>query len=455
MLCIFNAFDMILRFAAENIMSFKDAIEFNTFTSSRSQSHEWHKVNCNGVDALRMSAIYGANGAGKSNLLKCIDLLKEMVSSDKLSDLNLKDDLYFKFDPDDKLKPSELAIEFFTNNQTFYYHIVFNRKEVIEEELFLSGGKEDIPIYRRKNNDVILTVENIPEKGKDDFIKVFSDAMSRIIRPDMLVLSFFGNYYSEEFPVVKDAYEWIRKLQIVLPGKRFGFLVHTFDVNQDFADLANEILPELKTGITRLFIKKEVIDEKDIDGNPGLRMAIDASKEHPGEPQMYKKAALSNEICNIVVENGTIVLKSLVALHIDKNGNEVPMDLEDESDGTRRLIEYMPLIYTILKGDAVYIVDEIERSIHPILIKSIISKISDSHEAKGQLIFTTHESCLLDQSIFRPDEIWFAQKDVDQSTQLYPLSDYNIHKTANIENGYLNGRYGGIPFLSNLSDLKW
>ena len=75
---------------------------------------------------------------------------------------------------------------------------------------------------------------------------------------------------------------------------------------------------------------------------------------------------------------------------IDKNGNEVPMDLEDESDGTRRLIEYMPLIYTILKGDAVYIVDEIERSIHPILIKSIISKISDSHEAKGQLIFTSH-----------------------------------------------------------------
>ncbi|MDE6340212.1 MAG: ATP-binding protein, partial [Muribaculaceae bacterium] len=150
-----------------------------------------------------------------------------------------------------------------------------------------------------------------------------------------------------------------------------------------------------------------------------------------------------------------IILKSLVALHIDKNGNEVPMDLEAESDGTRRLIEYMPLLYSVLKEDSVYIVDEIERSIHPIMIKSIISKISESHDAKGQLIFTTHESCLLDQSIFRPDEIWFAQKDVDQSTQLYPLSDYNIHKTANIENGYLNGRYGGIPFLSNLSDLKW
>ena len=78
--------------------------------------------------------------------------------------------------------------------------------------------------------------------------------------------------------------------------------------------------------------------------------------------------------------------------------------------------------------------DDIERSIHPIMIKTLVSKISESKEAKGQLIFTTHESCLLDQTIFRPDEIWFAQKDVNQSIQIYPLSDYNIHKTANIEN---------------------
>jgi hypothetical protein len=89
------------------------------------------------------------------------------------------------------------------------------------------------------------------------------------------------------------------------------------------------------------------------------------------------------------------------------------------------------------------------------VIKGIMEKLSQSENASGQLIFTTHESGLLDQDIFRPDEIWFAQKDAEQATQLYPLSDFNIHKTANIENGYLNGRYGGIPFLSNLKDLHW
>ena len=89
------------------------------------------------------------------------------------------------------------------------------------------------------------------------------------------------------------------------------------------------------------------------------------------------------------------------------------------------------------------------------MIKELMRSVSESKQARGQLLFSTHESSLLDQSIFRPDEIWFAQKDADSSTKLYPLSDFNIHNTANIENGYLQGRYGGIPFLSNIKDLNW
>lgn len=101
------------------------------------------------------------------------------------------------------------------------------------------------------------------------------------------------------------------------------------------------------------------------------------------------------------------------------------------------------------------VIDDIELSIHPLILKALIGKISASQSAKGQLIFTTHETCILDQSIFRPDELWIARKDVDQSTQFYSLSEYNIHKTASIENGYLIGRYGGIPTLTSLTDMKW
>ncbi len=435
-------------------MSFRDAVEFNTFPSSKSHSHEWHKVKCGHVTALRMSAIYGANGAGKSNLLKCMDLLKEMVCSEKLGDVFMPADLYFKLDNDGKNKPSELAVEFYAGGEVFYYHLVFNQEKIFEEELLLSYKNEDVPIFRRKDNDVILAVESDSEKDKEEFLRVFADAMRRIIRPDMLVLSFFGQYYPDEFPVVKVAYEWIRTLQVVLPAKRIGYLPHMLDEDSDFAGYVNNLLPELNTGISRLIVKKEIIADSDAEGNPGLSMAIKAAKEQPGEPQMYKKT-IFNDISNIVVEDGIIYLKTLVGLHKDADGSEVEISIDMESDGTRRLIEYMPLLLSVAKDDNVFIIDEIERSIHPIMIKTLMKRISENKEAKGQIIFTTHESCLLDQTIFRPDEIWFVQKDIDQSTRIYPLSDFNIHKTANIENGYLNGRYGGIPFLSNLSDLKW
>lgn len=445
---------MLLRFAADNIMSFKEAVEFNTFPSSKSQSHEWHKVACGHATALRMSAIYGANGAGKSNLLKCIALLKSMVGAEKFGDLSLSEDLYFRLDDKGKTRPSELAIEFFCNGKIFYYHITFNRKIVITEELILSNKSKDITIFSRKDNDVSVSGEFLRPGDKEDFIVAFLDAMNRIIRPDMSALSFFGHYYPKELPIVKEAFDWIIHLQVVLPEMRIGYLPHVLDSDREFESLVNTLMPELKTGISRLTVRKEVINEEDIRGDSAMSKVLATAKEQPGKPQILSMAK-NSEISNIVVEDSIAYLKTLVAVHSDATGKDVEMKMDMESDGTRRLIEYMPLLYAILKQDNVFIVDEIERSIHPIMIKTIMSKISENREARGQIIFTTHESCLLDQSIFRPDEIWFAQKDVDQSTQLYPLSDYNIHKTANIENGYLNGRYGGIPFLSNLSDLKW
>lgn len=445
---------MLLRFAAENIMSFKDAVEFNTFPSSKNHSHEWHKVQCGYVTALRMGAIYGANGAGKSNLLKCIALLKNLVASEKTGEVEMAEELCFKLDESGQSNPSELAVEFFASGKIFYYHLRFTRRQIFEERLLLGQKGRDVVIFKRKDKDITVSADYLIPGDQKDFVEVFMNAMNRIVRPDMLALSFFGKYYPAELPVIKEAYDWIMRLQVILPSMCIGCLPHVLDNDSEFAKLVNSIMPELKTGITKLGVRKEVVEEDETKGNTPFAKTLAWAKEHPGTPQVLLRTA-SNDISNIVVEDGTPYLKTLVAIHTNYKGDEVEMNMGVESDGTRRLIEYMPLLYAVLKKNNVFVVDEIERSIHPIMIKALMSKISENRDAKGQIIFTTHESCLLDQSIFRPDEIWFAQKDVNQSTQLYPLSDYNIHKTANIENGYLNGRYGGIPFLSNLADLKW
>ena len=442
---------MLLRLIIENFASFKDAVELNTFPSSKSHNHENHKVSCGHATALRMSAIYGANGAGKSNLLQALNFLKMLVEAETVREIDFFDNPTFRFDAQCADKPSGLAIEFFSNGNVFYYHIEFTPQEIRYEELLLSKKSKDLMLFKRENGEITINPDYIA-KGID---AQFRDALKRIVRPDMLLLPYLGKYYVEESPLVGDAYSWFdEKLQLVLPASVHGFVPHMLDTDADFSALVNSTLPELKTGIDKLTVKKELIAEEDVKGTKLMRL-IKSAKEHPGEPQATVSRNASDNAINVIYENGNIYMKTLVAVHKDLEGAEVEMPLRDESDGTRRLIEYMPLLYAIIQKDMVYMVDEIERSIHPIMIKDIVRKLSESKTAKGQLIFTTHESGLLDQKIFRPDEIWFAQKDAEQATQLYPLSDFNIHNTVNIENGYLNGRYGGIPFLSNLKDLHW
>ena len=449
-----NGLIMLLRFAAENILSFKDAVEFNTFPSSKSHSHDWHKKKIGNIDILRLSVIYGANGAGKSNLINCIMLLKTILSTDRLNNITLEGDLNFKLDKKNPESPSELEIEFNVDEDIFYYHIVFNKKEIFKEELFLSGKRKDITVFTRENGNVYVRNDFIDIPEKKDAVKIFLDVLSRTIKPDMTAFYFLGHYYHNEFPVISKALSSFNAVEIVLPQSKTNNLPFIIDHDPEFRALVNQLVPDFSTGITRLDVKTSEISEEESKNDPELTNAIKLASEIPGVPVLLNRY-YSKDISNVIIINGKPVIKTLISYHKDINGQEVEFDIDMESDGTRRLVEYMPLLYMIMKSDNTFLVDEIERSIHPILIKNIISKISESRDIKGQLIFTTHESCLLDQGVFRPDEIWFAQKDVNQSTQLYPLSDYNIHKTVNIENGYLNGRYGGIPFLANLSDLKW
>ena len=442
---------MLLRLIAENITSFNEAVEFNTFPSSKSHSHENHKITCGHATALRMSAIYGANGAGKSNLIKVLSTLQGLVMSGTLGDMNIGTNLTFRFDSICADQPSGIAVEFHQNGNTFYYHIEFNTQKVIVEELFLSKKTKDIKLFARDDKGISINADYMVNASSEQFL----DALNRLVRPDMFLLSFLGKYYPKEMPLASSAFSWFtQSLEIFRPDSIAGFVPHLLDKNPDFEKLVNETIPQMKTGISMLAVKKEVVSEDEIKGSPELQQIAKRAKVQPGMP-LSKIDSQSGDTVNYVFENNLLYMKTLVSIHQKLDGTEVEMTMGSESDGTRRLIEYMPLFYAVTKQGGVYIVDEIERSMHPILIKDIIQKLSESNTAKGQLVFTTHESGLLDQNIFRPDEIWFAQKDSEQATQLYPLSDYNIHKTANIENGYLNGRYGGIPFLSNLKDLHW
>lgn len=445
---------MILKFIAKNLFSFKEETEFNLFPNKTPRLPH-HKINLNGIDVLRLSALYGANGSGKSNLIKSIGLLKMMVEKGTIE--KEIENNKFKLSAKNKMLPIEMGIEFYCNPHNYYYAVSIDNNEVIYEYFAESKKDKDILIFERKIEKGIQKIQFFPEYYNNDKNKLFASVLEeKILEKDHLLFTFLSKKYENEFSDVKNAFDWFdNTLMIITPETTPDGLAHILDSEKEMEIFANTIIGSFNTGITKLGIeKKSAIEYFEKSDSKDLKKVFAELKKELNNGATLKNAITGEEII-IVNENNEIMAKRLYTEHTDEDGNQVPFSLPEESDGTRRLLDYIPALQNLVNTNKVFLIDEIERSIHPLIIKQIISKFSLDKEAKGQLIFTTHESNLLDQDILRPDEIWFAQKDINGATKLYSLSDYKVHNTIDIENGYLSGRYGGIPFLSNLQDLNW
>jgi hypothetical protein len=237
------------------------------------------------------------------------------------------------------------------------------------------------------------------------------------------------------------------------PDAKPAGLAHRIDVDNNFKAYAEEMMCSFNVGITNLLTDKTNI--QDFFGKDNEETLEKWTKRVEESPKKMVGFSLNRQEYILVKEGGEIFIKKLQLNHVGKNNMEVIFDIDEESDGTIRLLDFVPAFRSLINQNKVYFVDEIERSLHPIMIKELVKKFADDVQTKGQLIFTTHESNLLDQDIFRQDEIWFAEKDNNGCTDLYSLSSFKEHKTIDIQKGYLNGRYGSIPFLGNLQDLNW
>jgi AAA15 family ATPase/GTPase len=446
---------MLIRFIAKNIFSFKDETEFNLFPN-KSQGLQHHKVRIGDFDFLRYSAIYGANGSGKSNLIKAISFLETLVEEGKFpSDSG---DLKFKLNDDNLKAPISLGIEFITYGESFFYTITFNESIILYESLSKSNRIDDILVFERSLENEIQEIKFHEDYYKTDKEKLFAEVLSeKLIQKNELLITFLSKKYPEDFKSAYSAFKWFDEtLVIIKPDARPGGIAQILDEEPTIKEFANKFIPSLNTGISKIEIEKKKFEEfLGESGDAKLkRKIIEDLKSNPNKLSILTNSETGEEV-TLVYENNEVFAKRLVTKHQNSSGESRDFNLGQESDGTRRLIDYIPAFQGIISDNKVFIIDEIERSIHPMTIKEIITKLALDESVKGQLIFSTHESNLLDQSIFRTDEIWFTQKDFDGSSKIYSLSDFKIHNTINIENGYLKGRFGGIPFLSNLKDLNW
>ncbi|MBS4070434.1 MAG: ATP-binding protein [Algoriphagus sp.] len=447
---------MLIRFVLENVFSFGAQREFNTMPNTRLKTLDHHCYDFDGFPLLKMSAIYGANGAGKSNLIKGMFVLQSLVLDGKVPYV-FKDNA-FKFNPNPQANQL-FAVEFIQGQVPFYYGLSVHQGRIVTEELYRSGlGKrKDELIYERKTDESgvssLIFRADFEKDEKSQVLK--SILLEEFVKPNEPVFKLLARRDNKYLAEVKLAFSWFSDtLQMISPKTKPIGLAHWIDVEPNFKSYAQDLISSLNIGVESLSTEKVELEE--FFGKDNANELVDLKRSV--EESVLNMAELESKAGDqvlVVKENGKFWVKTLKIHHKGKDDQVVRFDLKEESDGTVRLLDFVPAFMDVITEPRVFLIDEIERSIHPLLIKELVRKFSHDSQTKGQLIFTTHESNLLDQELFRQDEIWFAEKTKEGETDLYSLSDFKEHKTIDIRKGYLSGRYGAIPFLGNLSDLNW
>lgn len=438
---------MLYRIITGNYKSFAENTSFDLFPNPKRETFPNHVCGEGVTPVLKSTAIYGANGAGKSNLIKGMRFIQEFATtlntgkdSQKLRNWYLNN--RFKLPVEDENKPISFVVEFENNSRAYLYCLEIDANGVKTESLLLSGvGKTNHIVFQRDRNGIVFKKAKVVESVR----KILERQISE--NPFGSVLATNGILHLTEDEHMKNAFGWFMdKLEVIEISRDIPWLIDHFKDNADMMEFVGEIFTKVGLGIQNLYIKDETFDQwlknasqedskvADIVTNKGLSL----SKMIDDVPML-----------TVTEEDGKRLVREFVFQQIGRNGSVCDMDVMSQSTGTLRLLTLIPAIYFAINNGKTVLIDEIDNGIHPMLIKNLVKFFGES-KSNGQLIYTTHETALLNQQeLLRPDEVWFVEK-VEGCTKMYSLNDFKIHKTISIENGYLDGRFGAIPFIGTL-----
>lgn len=441
---------MLIRFVVENFLSFNEEVEFNMLAGNM-KNHKKHVSNQNNLDILKASVIYGANGAGKSNLIKGIDFFKTAISEGKLTkSVNSKK---FKLNSENKEKPVTFEIEFSVNEKIYSYGVSINNSIVLNEWLYETGINKDKLVFEREFKDGKQHIKIANKYTRSQKSKLLIKLMEEnLLANNELFLGKSETLKIEEISIIRGYLN--NKIVIIYPNSTFSGLITSIISSKEFHTFSNELLETFDTGVQSLEV--ETVDFDKFFGDDEKIIKDDILESFENNEKSNIVLSFEKGTVLIVKENEKIVVKKISSSHIDNLENKILFDVNDESDGTKRLLDFIPAFHGILNDNITFIVDEIDQSLHPALLYSLVKKIVSDENTKGQFIFTTHESNLLDFDIFRQDEIWFVKKNKSTgSSHIYSLEEFKPRNDLDIRKGYLKGRFGAIPFLANLENLNW
>ena len=446
---------MLKRFSVENFSSFQKENSLD-LTAGRTEVKQEHCYDFKKVKILKSAVIYGANASGKSNLLKAIDYAKEIVV-DNLENVDTYKK-HFRLDNESLKKPTKFEFELEINNEFFSYgfSLMLNNKEVIEEWLYEIGKNTPNKIFERNYNEI--TIGKILEKSEvKKRFEVYIEDMRK--QRSRLFLSEIANknLEIENVHIINNIYNWFDdKLVIIYPDTQYEELSSLHN-NSSLAKTIKKYLCEFDTGVVDISSIKEDFEDtlKGIPSELKKQIIKDMSKSDNDTDVVGTLKMPDGQFYTIYRDkdkDNEIVVEKLGLIH--SNEVEDIFELKDESDGTKRLFDFIPLIGKFSK-DYTIIIDEFDRSLHPKLTKKFFELFYklNNESSKTQLIVTTHESTLLDQELVRRDEIWFVEKDKTGASNIFSLNQFKVRYDSKIEKAYLLGRYGAIPIFKTFDEI--
>lgn len=401
---------MLIRFSFKNFKSFKNENCLDMEATSLKE-HEYNVAKTENGEYLKVSAIYGANASGKTNVLQAFDYMKKriLVSDDSKKNSPIDEENIYSFMINND--PIALEVEILAkNNKIYKYGFEVLKDTIISEWLFEKRVNKFYVIFERENNNVSMKPNKISDLVNIDERTLFLNIYSKIDRNN------------EDF---SNVYDWF--------------------VNSMYLDLGNPNFERFINNRVSLKILSDEIYKKELlKFIKTFDSGIEGIKTTPDSIEAVKN---NNGIIDIEV------------LHRGENGKLKALPFYLESNGTKKMFHLFDFFMDALKNGMVLFVDELDAKLHPLLTRYIINLFHNSltNIGNGQLIYSTHDTVNLNKETFRRDEIWFAEKDKDGISEIYALSDYileddknagkKVRNDATYNKDYLTGRYGAIPVL--------
>ena len=402
---------MLCQFTVKNFKSIRDEMTFDMQAAAISEHEDRIIKDQDGEVFLPVSALYGPNGGGKTNVLEALHSLVLKVlrplyatSNDENAAIRIKKILIepFAFSVETANEPTEFEVFFRTKLAEYRYELTV-RKDVIEYEkldrIKLETGRRS-GLFERDENEIDL---------KGDFSKL---KISEDLSETLPLLSYLGITYAKN-ELVQDVLSWF------IGGIEF--------LNY---------------------------------GNPHqeLRMAI-SNSEHIKKLILDMIQEMDLDIVNFRVEEREHDRIEVFTKHV-VDDYETELNIFDESSGTKKLFGLLPFIAKSLSVGTTLVIDELDAKIHPVLLKYIIMMFNnmDINKHGAQLIFTSHDLSTMNSEVFRRDEIWFVAKGNKENSQLYSLVEFkndkgeSVRKDAKFDKQYLEGKYGADPYLRKIID---